>query len=457
MEFIKSIDISQLSPADYNPRKINEKSFKLLQESLKKFGVLKPVIVNGDKNILTAGHQRTKAMKAIGLKTCPAIRIKNVSIQDEIRFNLFHNSIETNKTNVKVNNSYDINLEDFTFIDCMHIDFKENKNPTIVKEISRLISKYGEWGSIVIDENGNIIQNSDYAIACKLLNKRVLVYKLSNEKVNEFLSYMSVDYGEYNYEALGIKAYNQHNCQMNRLRGGIKDNKSSLYEGYVLKNISKDERGVDFGAGQCDYASKLSKLGYKLLPYEPHFKFKGQEAIDIREIVKMVLNLEIDIKQNGLYDYVVLDSVINSITSNDFEKYVLTTCNALLKENGRLYIGTRNKDQIDSVLNNSRCIEKERSIEFLDKDNFSATFRKGVWTLQKFHTKGSLKEVCLKYFNEVETMGSGSQIYAICKNPKKLSLDDYEQALEIEFNMNYPNGYKHNKHQNLVKEILKLK
>ena len=49
MEFIKSIDISQLSPADYNPRKINDKSFELLQESLKKFGVLKPVIVNGDK------------------------------------------------------------------------------------------------------------------------------------------------------------------------------------------------------------------------------------------------------------------------------------------------------------------------------------------------------------------------------------------------------------------------
>lgn len=66
---------------------------------------------------------------------------------------------------------------------------------------------------------------------------------------------------------------------MNRLRGGIKDNKSSLYEGYVLKNISKDERGIDFGVGQCDYVSKLSKLAYKLIPYEPHFKFKGQEAI----------------------------------------------------------------------------------------------------------------------------------------------------------------------------------
>ncbi|MGL5901484.1 MAG: ParB N-terminal domain-containing protein [Cetobacterium sp.] len=157
--------MDKLKPADYNPRKINEKAFKLLQESLKMFGVLKLVIVNGSKNILTAGHQRTKAMKAIGLKTCPAIRIKDVSTQDEIRFNLFHNSIETNKTNVTIKDPQNIELENFTFIDCMHVNFKENKNAAVVKEISRLISKYGEWGSVVIDEEGNIIQNSDYAIA----------------------------------------------------------------------------------------------------------------------------------------------------------------------------------------------------------------------------------------------------------------------------------------------------
>lgn len=454
MKFIEAIEISKLNPADYNPRKINDQSFKLLQESLKDFGVIKPVIVNGTKNTLTAGHQRTKAMKAIGLDVCPAIRIKDVSIQDEIRFNLFHNSIETNKTSVKLKNIKEIQLNKFIFVDSLNIEFQENKNPAVVKEVSRLVSKYGEWGSVVVDEFGNIIQNSDYAIACKLLKKRLLVYKLSQNKVKSFLDYMGVDYGEYNYSSLGIKTYNQHNCQMNRLRGGIKDNKSSLYEGYVLNSINKNQRGVDFGAGQCDYVNKLSKLGYKILAYEPHFKFKGQEAIDIREVVRMILKLEMDIKQNGLYDYVVLDSVINSITSNDFEKYVLTTCNSLLKDNGTLYIGTRNKDKVDSVLNSNRCIEKVRSLEFLDKDNFSGTFRKGVWTLQKFHTKESLKNECLKYFYNVETMGSGSQIYAICKNPRKLKKEDYLEALNIEFNMVYPNDYKHNKHEKLIKIIM---
>ncbi|MGL4672172.1 hypothetical protein [Cetobacterium sp.] len=73
----------------------------------------------------------------------------------------------------------------------------------------------------------------------------------------------------------------------------------------------------------------------------------------------------------------------------------------------------------------------------LDKDNFSATFRNGTWTLQKFYTKESLKEICLKYFNNVETMRSGSQIYAICKNPKRLAKEDYIEALNIEFNMEW--------------------
>lgn len=89
---------------------------------------------------------------------------------------------------------------------------------------------------------------------------------------------------------------------------------------------------------------------------ELKFKIDSQ-----REVIKMISKLEMDIKQNGLYDCVVLDSVINSITSNNFEKYVLTTSNALLKENGSLCIGTRNKGQIDSTLNSSRCIEKVRS------------------------------------------------------------------------------------------------
>ena len=97
-EFILDYSVDDLTPADYNPRKIKDKSFDLLKQSILTFGIVKPVIINGDNGVLTAGHQRTKAMHALGIHTAPAVRISGIKVQDEIKFNLFHNSIETNKS-----------------------------------------------------------------------------------------------------------------------------------------------------------------------------------------------------------------------------------------------------------------------------------------------------------------------------------------------------------------------
>ena len=66
------------------------------------------------------------------------------------------------------------------------------------------------------------------------------------------------------------------------------------------------------------------------------------------------------------------------------------------------------------------------------------------------------KKELLPYFRDVEVLGSEtrSNIYAICKKPIRWSSSDYKKALNTEFNMTYPNGFKHNKHKNLVKTIL---
>ena len=124
-KFYTEYPLSELTPADYNPRKLEENKFLKLQESLKFFGVIKPVIVNGDNGILTAGHQRTRAMKAIGLTKTPAIKICNISKTDEIRFNLFHNSIETNKTKVNIDKK-ELKLNEYVFVDASKITFNKN-------------------------------------------------------------------------------------------------------------------------------------------------------------------------------------------------------------------------------------------------------------------------------------------------------------------------------------------
>ena len=82
MNFVLDYPLDKLTPADYNPRKLAPDAFEKLQESLKTFGVVKPVILNGANGVLTAGHQRTRSMKAVGIKCTPAIILKQISLKD---------------------------------------------------------------------------------------------------------------------------------------------------------------------------------------------------------------------------------------------------------------------------------------------------------------------------------------------------------------------------------------
>lgn len=455
VEFIEKYDVMKLSPADYNPRKLDESKFIKLQESIKKFGMIKPLIINGDNGVLTAGHQRTRAMKAVGLKYAPVIKIGGIKIQDEIKFNLFHNSIETNKSRVSINN-LDLKIG-YCIVKSENINVYKNENATVVKEIGHLIMKYGEWGSVIADSRGNIVVNSDYAVAAKQLGKDIICYVIENKHRKEICDIMAIDYGEYNYEALGIKSYNQLYCQMTRLSEHSKKmNKSSTYEDFVLPILKKNDRLLDFGAGKCAYANLLRRKGYKVFAYEPNFQ-NEKNNIDIKTVVQQIKAIEKDVSENGLYDVVVLDSVFNSVVNNEVENYVAAVCRAFLKQGGKFITGTRNLAVIEGKARFTKSNAKTRSLEFLDKNNYSATFRGGVWTMQHFHTLETLKELLDRYYDDVSVFRgkkSQSNIYAVCQQPKPIDIDYLSTALEFELNMEYPNNYKHNKHNRLKSLVI---
>ena len=454
MEFIKNFPADKLSVAEYNPRTINEKSFTKLKESIKEFGIIKPLILNGENNILTAGHQRTRAIKDLGISEVPVIKLQNISKSDEIMFNLFHNSIETNTSKVSISLASKLPF-DYSFVESKFINIRYNLNPIVVKEISKLIMKYGTWGSVICDKNAAIITNSEYAIACKLLDKPLLVYKMYNEKIESLKQFLNQNYGQYYFDNLQVKDYNQTFCQMNRL-SGEKELKSTTYVKYVLPKIDKNMRILDFGSGKCSYSQKLKNEGYKIFMYEPFYRSEKTNSFDIEKIVSFIKEIQKDISANGLFDVVVLDSVLNSITSLEMQKAVLLTCNALLKKEGTLILGTRSQGKNILTMNSKRTTNKKREIEFLDNDHFSVTFRNGVWTKQRFTTKETLKKELAPYFEVIEVLGNEtrSNIYAICKKPIRISKEEYKTALETEFNMTYPNGFKHNQHEKLVEIVL---
>ena len=55
---IEKISIESLVPADYNPRKISEKDYTNLKNSIDEFGIVSPIIINLADYTIISGHQR---------------------------------------------------------------------------------------------------------------------------------------------------------------------------------------------------------------------------------------------------------------------------------------------------------------------------------------------------------------------------------------------------------------
>lgn len=63
MEFEK-IQITDIEPAEYNPRKISKKEYKKLSKSINEFGLVDPIIINlKNGNKIIGGHQRYDVLK----------------------------------------------------------------------------------------------------------------------------------------------------------------------------------------------------------------------------------------------------------------------------------------------------------------------------------------------------------------------------------------------------------
>jgi len=87
---IESRKISELKFSEYNPRTISKKQFKDLKASLKKFGLIDPIIINSSKdrnNVIIGGHQRSRAWLDLGNDTIACV-VLDLPINEEMELNL---------------------------------------------------------------------------------------------------------------------------------------------------------------------------------------------------------------------------------------------------------------------------------------------------------------------------------------------------------------------------------
>tara|TARA_R110002051_G_scaffold98296_1_gene168429 strand:+ start:91 stop:1335 length:1245 start_codon:yes stop_codon:yes gene_type:complete len=87
---IKNKKIKDLIFAEYNPRKLTTEEHQQLKDSLTRFGIVDPVIVNTHserENILVGGHQRVRLWREMGNETIPAVEV-NLDYDKERELNI---------------------------------------------------------------------------------------------------------------------------------------------------------------------------------------------------------------------------------------------------------------------------------------------------------------------------------------------------------------------------------
>lgn len=82
MEIVEKIvkyKISDLVLSEYNPRQLTKDQHKSLTDSIKRFGLVDPIIINKHKdrmNIVIGGHMRLRICKELKIKVIPCVELK---------------------------------------------------------------------------------------------------------------------------------------------------------------------------------------------------------------------------------------------------------------------------------------------------------------------------------------------------------------------------------------------
>lgn len=183
---IEYVSVGELRPAEYNPRKWDEIAAKQLSESIKKFGLIDPIIANNAsnrKNIVIGGHFRLQIAKSLGITQVPVVYVNIPNIQKEKELNLRLNR-NTGEWDFELLKSFEVELlldVGFDDSDLSHIWDEnlgiENDDFDVKKEIEKIKEPKTKLG--------DIYQLGSHRLICgDATNPEVIKHLIKDEKVS---------------------------------------------------------------------------------------------------------------------------------------------------------------------------------------------------------------------------------------------------------------------------------
>lgn len=171
------VPIVELRASEYNPRKWDAEAKKHLKDSITRFGVVDPLLVNGAdgrKNIVIGGHFRLEAIKELGHTEAPVVYLNIPDIEREQELNIRLNK-NTGEFDIALLAEFDESfLSEIGFnseeLDSIFEEDKEEEHFDLEKELNKLnIDNISVQKGDVYDLNGSRLMCGDSTVTEDML------------------------------------------------------------------------------------------------------------------------------------------------------------------------------------------------------------------------------------------------------------------------------------------------
>lgn len=93
---IEYIDIDTIKPYENNAKIHTKEQIEQIKKSIQEFGNNDPIAIWGKDNIIIEGHGRYLALKELGYKEVPIIRLSDLTDEQRKAYTLVHNKLTMN-------------------------------------------------------------------------------------------------------------------------------------------------------------------------------------------------------------------------------------------------------------------------------------------------------------------------------------------------------------------------
>lgn len=204
------VPIGDLKKADYNPRKWSKEQKDQLKESITRFGVIDPLLVNGAenrKNIILGGHFRYEVLQELGYREVPVVYINIPDLEKEKELNIRLNKNQ-GEFDLELLNEFDqefLSNIGFTDVDLSEIFMDEtdteNDEFDVTKELEKIKTPTSKLGDKYLLGKHTLLcgdsTNPEVVRSLVSENKMDLIYLDPIYNIN--LSYKSGIGGSKNY------------------------------------------------------------------------------------------------------------------------------------------------------------------------------------------------------------------------------------------------------------------